>query len=316
MSIVIGHRGARSRALENSLEAIRVARKCGADFVEVDVRLSKDGHLVVIHDDAVDRTTDGSGKVEEMTLEDLSGLNLKNGEKIPTLSEAISLSEELGMGIVVEMKEEGLEALVAQEVEGKDAIVASFYHASLREIKDLADVKTGIIISSLPLKPVDLALWADADVIFPGRVNPNLFKRSHQKGIEVYPWTINDPDEARWMNRLGADGLVTDDPCLIRPAADEPVKNVSAEECQYYPCHKLPNQDCTHCFCPLYPCKDPELGRFITSRRGKRLWSCVDCTLVHKPEVARYLTEHPDATVEDLKAVDRGEKPEHSDVGK
>jgi len=307
MSIVIGHRGARSLAPENSLEAIRVARRCGADFVEVDVRLSKDGHLIVIHDDTVDRTTDGSGKVEEMTLEDLSGLNLDNGDKIPTLSEAVAISEKLDMGIVVEMKDEGLEALVAQEVEGRKAIVTSFYHASVREIKDLADVKTGIIISSLPLNPIDLALWAQADAIFPRRVNPNLFKRSHQKGIKVYPWIINDPDEARWMNRLGADGLVTDDPCLIRPAADEPVKNVRAEECQYYPCHKLPNQDCTHCFCPLYPCKDPELGRFIRSRRGKRLWSCVDCTLIHKPLVARYLTKHPDATVEELKAIDRGE---------
>jgi len=307
MSIVIGHRGARNLAPENTLEAIQVAANCGADFVEVDVRISKDGSLVVMHDDTVDRTTNGSGKVEGMTLAELKQLEVggKAGEQIPTLKEAATFAEGLGMGIVVEMKDEGLEELVAREVEGRKAIVSSFYHASVREIKDLADVKTGIIISSLPTKPVDLALWANADVIFPRRVNPNLFKRAHREGIEVYPWVINDPEEARWMRRLGADGLVSDNPCSIRKAADEPVRNMSAEECEYYPCHNLPDQVCTHCFCPLYPCKDPELGKFIRSKRGKRIWSCVDCTLVHKSAVAKYLTEHPDATTEELKAVDR-----------
>lgn len=306
MSIVIGHRGARALAPENTLEGIRVAGRCGADFVEVDARLSADGSLVVMHDETVDRTTDGTGKVEDMSLAKLRRLRV-DGETVPTLDEAVALAGELGMGIVVEMKEEGLEDLVVREVEGQKAIVSSFYHASVREIKELAEIKTGIILSSLPTKPVELALWADADVIFPRRVNPNLFKKAHREGIEVYPWLVNDPDQARWMNRLGADGLATDDPCLIREAADEPVRNVGPGECEYYPCHHFEDQDCTHCFCPLYPCKDPELGKFIRTKRGKRLWSCVDCTLVHKPRVARYLAEHPDATAEELKRIDRGE---------
>jgi len=303
MSTVIGHRGARSVSPENTLKSIRAAKRCGADFVEVDVRLSKDGILVVIHDETVDRTTDGSGKVEELTLEEIRLLDAGLGETVPTLAEAVALAGKLDLGIVVEMKEEGLEDLVARELKGRNAIVTSFYHASVREIKDLAEIKTGIIISSLPINPVDLALWAEADTIFPRIPNPNLFKKAHREGLEVYPWTINDPDKARWMKRLGADGLVTDDPCGIRAAADEPVTNVKAGECQYYPCHHLEGQDCTHCFCPLYPCKDPELGRFIKTKRGKRLWSCVDCTLVHRPKVARYLSEHPEASTEKLKRV-------------
>ncbi len=304
MSTVIGHRGARSLAPENTLAAIRAAKTCGADYAEVDVRLSKDGSLVVIHDETVDRTTDRSGRVEDMTLEEIRRLDAGGGERVPTLAEAVSLTGELDMGIVVEMKEEGLEELVAREVEGRRAIVTSFRHASVREIKELAEIKTGIIISSLPINPVDLALQARADSIFPRITNPNLFKRAHGEGIEVYPWTINDPDQVRWLRRIGADGLVTDDPCGVRAAADEPVTNVRAGECQYYPCH-FEGQDCAHCFCPLYPCKDPDLGRFIRTKRGKRLWSCVDCTLVHKPRVARYLSEHPDASTEELKRVDR-----------
>lgn len=305
MSTVIGHRGARSIAPENTLESIRAANKCGADYVEVDVRLSKDGYLVVIHDEAVDRTTNGTGRVEEMTIEEIKHLDAGRGEKVPTLTEAVALVQELDLGIVVEMKEEGLEDLVVQELEGRRAVVTSFRHASVREIKELADIKTGIIISSLPIKPVDLALWADADSIFPRITNPNLFKNAHRAGLEVYPWTINDPDQVRWLKRLGADGLVTDNPCGIRAAADEPITNVKAGECQYYPCHHFEGQDCTHCFCPLYPCKDPELGKFIKTKRGKRLWSCVDCTLVHRPTVARYLSENPEASTEELKKVDR-----------
>ncbi|MDF0590184.1 glycerophosphodiester phosphodiesterase family protein [Candidatus Methanocrinis natronophilus] len=305
MSIIIGHRGARSEAPENTLESIRAARRCGADFVEVDVRLSKDGYLVVIHDETVDRTTDGTGRVGEMALEDIRLLDAGQGEKVPTLAEAAALAGELDLGIVVEMKEEGLEDLVAGEVRGRRAIVTSFYHNAVREIKELGEIKTGIIISSLPVKPVELALEAEADSIFPRLTNPNLFKAAHREEIEVYPWTINDPDEVRWLKRLGADGIVTDDPCRVRKAADEPVTNVEAEECQYYPCHHFEGQDCTHCFCPLYPCRDPQLGRFIKAKRGKRLWSCVDCTLVHRPKVARYLRDHPSATVEELKRADR-----------
>jgi len=135
MSTVVGHRGARSCAPENTLGSIRAAKACGADFVEVDVRLSKDGRLVVIHDETVDRTTDGSGRVEDLTLEEIKLLDAGLGERVPTLAEAVALVGELDLGIVVEMKEEGLEDLVARELKGKRAIVTSFYHASVREIK-------------------------------------------------------------------------------------------------------------------------------------------------------------------------------------
>ena len=82
--------------------------------------------------------------------------------RIATLKEALSLAEELGLGLVVEMKEEGLEGLVAEALAGKNCIVTSFYHSSLRELSDISDLKTGIIISSLPINPVQLALWARA----------------------------------------------------------------------------------------------------------------------------------------------------------
>lgn len=308
MVVVIGHRGARTLAPENTLEAIRVAAKCKADMVEVDIRLSKDGKLVLMHDETVDRTTNGKGRVEDLSLEELQSEEIMGRDKrVPTLGEAAKLAKELKLGIVVEMKEEGLEELVAKELEGRDAMVTGFYHSSLGEVKEISNLKTGIIISSLPVHPVELAVWAGADAIFPKRTNPRMFQEAHRCGIEVYPWTVNSADEARWLIRLGADGLVTDDPCLIRDVADQPVKDTTRSNCDYYPCHHFDGQDCTHCFCPLYPCRDPDLGKFVITKRGKRVWTCIDCRLVHMPTVAEYLSRHPEATASDLKVLVKSE---------
>jgi len=304
MAIVIGHRGARALAAENTLEAIRVAAKCKADMVEVDVRLSKDSNLVLMHDETVDRTTNDKGKVEDLFLAELQSEEVVGKDKrVPTLRDAAELTKELKLGLVVEMKEEGLEELVSKELKGSDAIVTSFYHSSLLEVKEISNLKTGIIISSLPVRPVELALWARADAIFPKRTNPRLFQEAHRCGIEVYPWTINSVDEASWLFRLGSDGVVTDNPCLIRGVANQPVKDTSRSNCDYYPCHNFEGQDCTHCFCPLYPCRDPDLGKFVITKRGKRVWTCIDCRLVHRPIVSEYLSQHPEATASDLKSL-------------
>jgi glycerophosphoryl diester phosphodiesterase len=310
MALVIAHRAAAALAAENSLESIKEAALCKADWVELDVRLSRDGELVLMHDERVDRTTSGSGLVGDLSLEELRGLRLRNrdgqlnqGLGVATLKEAVSLARELGLGVVVEMKEEGLEGLIAESVCGDDCMVTSFYHASLRELSEISALKSGVIISSLPINPVQMALLAGASAIFPKRVNARLFKEAHQQGLAVYPWTINSKEEAGWLMRLGADGLVTDDPCLIRETADRPAQATGRENCPYYPCHHFPEQDCTHCFCPLYPCKDEELGSYVRTRKGKRFWSCVNCQLVHLPPVAAYLAEHPQATAAELKAL-------------
>ena len=311
MALVIGHRGALALAAENTLEGIRAAALCRADYVELDVRLSRDGELVLMQDERVDRTSNGSGLVEEFSLEELKALQLRDhtgrcmeSHRIATLKEAISLAGELDLGLVVEMKEEGLEGLVAEALScKKKCIVTSFYHSSLSELSDISDLMTGIIISSLPINPVQLAIWAKASAIFPKRVNARLFKEAHLQGMAVFPWTVNSKEEASWLLRLGADGLVTDDPCLIREVADQPVQATGKENCQYYPCHHFPDQDCTHCFCPLYPCKDEELGKYVRTKKGKRFWSCINCRLVHRPQVAAYLSERPQATTSELKAL-------------
>ncbi len=306
MASVIGHRGAPALAPENTLQGIEKAYSCGADMVEMDVRLSSDGVLVLMHDETVDRTTNGSGRIEDLSLRELKSLDA-GGEPVPTLGEAIMLTKSLNMIAVVEMKEEGIEELVLDELLGSKAIVTSFYHRSILELNELLaekkakDIMTGVIISSLPVNPIDLALDARATAIFPKRVNPNLFKVAHRKGVKVYPWGVNTIERAAWLLKLGADGLVTDDPCAIKEALRLTLTNTGKENCRYYPCHHFEGQDCTHCFCPLYPCKDRSLGRFVRTKRGKRFWSCIDCVLVHIPEVAAYLERNPEASVNELK---------------
>ena len=142
MALVISHRGAGALAPENTLEGIKAAALCKADYVELDVRLSRDGELVLMHDESVDRTTNGKGLVEELDLAELKALRVR-GQEIPTLEEALSLSKKLDLGLVVEMKEEGLEELVAETLAGANCIVTSYYHSSLHEIKDISDLQDG-----------------------------------------------------------------------------------------------------------------------------------------------------------------------------
>ncbi|HQF16727.1 MAG TPA: glycerophosphodiester phosphodiesterase family protein [Methanotrichaceae archaeon] len=309
MPYIIGHRGARAMAPENTLKGLRAAFDCGAELAEVDVRLSSDGCLVLMHDETVDRTTGGQGRIEDLTLDDLKALSV-GGEPIPTLQDALSLAEAMGRSLVVEMKEEGLEELMLEALtkcRQQGSIVASFYHNSLLDLRELWEKKrhgeqlhTGIVIASLPIRPIDLAESARADMIFPARVSSSLFKAAHRQGIRVFPWIVNQEDQAAWLIKLGADGLVTDYPCRLRAVASAPPSETGKENCRYYPCHHFGEQDCTHCFCPLYPCRDDRLGKFVRTRKGKRVWTCIDCRLVHIPLVARYLSDNPGAKPDEL----------------
>jgi glycerophosphoryl diester phosphodiesterase len=221
---VIAHRGTRAKEPENTIRGIKRAFTCRADAVEIDVRLSKDGKVMVIHDETLERTTNGVGSVREKRSAELKLLDAGKGEEIPILSEVLSLSKGFGIELVVEMKEEGIEERVMREIEDlgmdeEEVTISSFFHPSLLKIKELEPkIKTGVIISSLPVFPVNLARDANANVIFPKypRLNGELVEKAHKNGIDVYPWVINRKKDLEKVIELGVDGIVTDDPCLIR----------------------------------------------------------------------------------------------------
>jgi len=222
---IIAHRGARASEPENTVRAMNKAFECGADAVEVDLRFTCDHKLVVIHDDTLERTTNGTGKVSNMTIEQLRALDAGKGERIPELSEALSVAKRYSRPLVIELKEEGMEWQVLEEVTeaglGDKVIISSFIHTSLRNLKEKApEIKTGVIIASVPVNPVRLVQDAKADVIFAkySRITREFIDACvGYEGIEVYLWTVNTIDDLNNAISYGVDGVVTDNPCeLIR----------------------------------------------------------------------------------------------------
>lgn len=220
--LVIGHRGAAALEPENTIRSLKKAFECGADLVEVDVRKSRDGHLVVIHDKTVDRTTDGKGAVRDLSLQDLKNLDAGLGERIPTLGEVLDFIRGAGRGLVVEIKDSGIEEGVVSSIlaAGISSIsIVSFNAESIKKVKEIfPKARTGLIFSR-PLKnPVGVAISINSDIILPKQslLERGLVEAAHRHNILVFPWTLNSREEIRYALDLGVDGFATDDPCLAR----------------------------------------------------------------------------------------------------
>lgn len=241
---VIAHRGESSRAPENTLAAFRGALEAGADFVEFDVHLSADGVPVVIHDETVDRTTEGSGRVDTLTVAQLKALDAGSwfsagfaGERIPTLGETLELLRGKGR-ILLELKdaehtgagERGgkragqASALVAKSLEVVDrtgvraqVLFQTFYPANLRELKKQA---RGIPYAFLYNFPERRHLaTAYAKYHRAAGFNPRLqnTRRSqvlmaHLLGMEVFVYTPDEVAEFQQALDLGVDGIITNNP--------------------------------------------------------------------------------------------------------
>lgn len=221
---IIGHRGARARAPENTLPGIEMGMAC-ADLVEVDVRLSADGIPVVIHDPTVDRTTDGTGEVNKFTVRDLQALDAGGGETIPTLSQVLEAVSGRS-GLVVEIKEPGSEAAVCGMLRSQrpdPLYIVSFHPDSVNKVQELLPgVAAGWIYSRPPPDPVECARGLGATVILPkcGLLTEPLVGKAHRHGLELIPWTLNSVEEWRRARDLGVDGFATDDPCSARAFLD------------------------------------------------------------------------------------------------
>lgn len=218
--LIIGHRGARGLEPENTLRALRRGMAC-ADLVEIDLRLTRDGIPVAIHDATVDRTTDGTGPVKGYAIEDLKRLDAGEGETIPTLREVLDLIHSRA-GLVVEIKEPGTEAVIASvlmDMMPDRLFLVSFHPESVAMAKKLLPgVQAGLIYSGATGDPVGIARSVQADIILPrwDRVSREVVEQAHDAGLLVVPWTLNTEDDFREAERLGVDGFATDDPCAAR----------------------------------------------------------------------------------------------------
>ena len=215
---VIGHRGAAGLEPENTLRSVRRAIELGVDRVEIDVRVSRDERLVIMHDETVDRTTNGHGYVSELTFDELRSLDAGMGEKIPTLDEILKFTmgkAKLEIELKVPEATEPTIQLIEERNAEKDVIVISFIHELLERVHDLnPNIKTGALFFEVPKDILQRALKAHASSIhvYYRNVNSELVKEAHRSGLEVAVWNPNRIEEMREMIDLGVDAIGSDRP--------------------------------------------------------------------------------------------------------
>ncbi len=233
----IGHRGASAAAPPNTLAAFEKAVELGADGIEFDVHVSADGVPVVIHDFAVDGTTDGSGRVADLTLAELEELDAGStfdptfaGERIPTLEEVLQhVGSRLLLNIelkTISLHDNGLERAVIARVEqhGLDdrVLLSSFNPLSLRRARRIAPhVPVGFLYGPGlpgPLRQAWLALAPPHAARHPEHemVDAHYIAWARRRGYQVNVWTVDDPDEMRRLIGLGVDGIITNVPDVLR----------------------------------------------------------------------------------------------------
>lgn len=235
--LIFGHRGAPDETPENTLAGFQRAVELGLDGVELDARLCKSGELVVLHDDAVDKVTEGAGLVSELSFEELRGLDAGvrfsesfKGQKIPTLGEVL---EVLGGKMIVNIelktrsiRDDGLETKVAELVREmrlqSSVILSSFNPFSVRRV---AGTGPGLKVALLFAddQPIHLRrAWGlrfvEVDGVHPRYplVSEKLMKRARARGWFVNTWTVDEPEAAEKLFEAGVDVVITNHPRRMR----------------------------------------------------------------------------------------------------
>jgi glycerophosphoryl diester phosphodiesterase len=216
---IMGHRGARDVAPENSLRSFEAAINCGLTCIEFDIHQIKDGEFIVHHDDTLERTTTGVGKISDYSLSELQNYTLKDGDKIPTLNDVLELTKNKNIELQIELKNPGdwnqLKKILINTKMVHLFTVISFNHRWLFELKEIfPEIKTACLMYALPVQP-ELIIQAtkcngiSLNVQF---VDLALVERCHQFGHTVTAWNANDIETFTRLNSYGVDYLGTDIP--------------------------------------------------------------------------------------------------------
>jgi glycerophosphoryl diester phosphodiesterase len=220
MMLVYAHRGASLHYPENTLRAFRHALAVGVDGIELDVHATADGLPVVIHDRGIERTTDGTGYVDEMPLARLQSFDAGDGERVPTLAAVLALVGHAAQ-LDIEIKGAGIERAVPEVLAQHPAVswaISSFAWDTLRTVRQLdpaAEVWPLAEHVDDDLIAIAAELAAPAVSLFVAAYTAENAARLRDAGLRVVVWTVNDPREARRVADLGAYALCTDDPRRI-----------------------------------------------------------------------------------------------------
>ena len=221
MAKIMGHRGAPADEPENTLRSFRRALAVGVAAVELDVQLTKDGRLAVIHDETLDRTTNGRGPVKNFTLAELQRLDAGLGEPIPSLEEVFDLVQGKAH-LVVELKQPEAAGALRDFFQARrafdDATVISFWHPAVKALKEAEPrFNTGILMVGCPADPVGLARAANSDalVLQYAYVTPELVAAAHENRLLVYVWNIDDTDTLKPYLTMNLDGIGSNRPGVL-----------------------------------------------------------------------------------------------------
>ena len=228
---VWAHRGASGYRPENTMESFELAIRQGADGIELDVHTSADGQLIVIHDETVDRVTDGTGLVGEKTLKALKELKVSTSAepegiyRIPTLQEVLDLMRTTDMMVNIELKNSicfypGMEEKVLKAVKEmkmeEQLIYSSFNHYSLLKMKQLdSQVQTGILFSDGWVNPAMYAKNLGINAVHPAVYHlkyPQFREEVKRAGLKMHVWTADKPEHIQLVKEAGAEAVITDYP--------------------------------------------------------------------------------------------------------
>jgi glycerophosphoryl diester phosphodiesterase len=218
---IMGHRGAPVAEPENTRRSFARALEMGVAAVELDVQLTQDGRLAVIHDETLDRTTNGKGPVQHCTLAELQQLDAGQGEPVPVLEEIFELVRDKAH-LVVEMKQPESGPTLLRFFREHDAfdqaMVISFWHPALKALKaEEPRLATGVLMVGCPADPVGLARAAAADALILqyAYVTGELVAAAHGAGLRVFVWNIDDPETLQPYLAMNLDGIGSNRPDVL-----------------------------------------------------------------------------------------------------
>jgi glycerophosphoryl diester phosphodiesterase len=230
----IAHRGASGDYPENTLCAFAAAIDHGAQMCELDVQRTADGALAVIHDERIDRTTDGSGYVSNIAAAQLASYDAGSwrgaqfaGERVPALEQVFRAVGDRG-ALNIELKAAGIEAAVCGVVRAfkakSSAIISSFDWAALENVRRIApEMRVGLLANRAPAKLLKMAIAIDAVAVHPrfDLISPSFCDEAHAAGLLVYTWTVDEPAAMQWLIKAGVDGIMTNYPARLRDLVEE-----------------------------------------------------------------------------------------------
>ncbi len=234
-TLVWGHRGASGEMPENTLPSFLKAAEEGADGIELDIQLSKDGEIVVCHDETIDRTSDHTGFVKDYTLKELKSFNFNKTHpeyghaELPTMKEVFDALKDTGLSINIELKTgmfdyEGIEEEIIEMVKANGfqdrVIYSSFNHYSALKVRQLdPNAKVAFLYEDGPIDMPEYAHKYGMNAIHPAVYNlryQDAVEKAHQLGMAVNVWTVNDETLWAYCDKMKADAVITNYPDKAR----------------------------------------------------------------------------------------------------